>query len=101
PATTPTYTLSLHDALPISPHGDAAETAAVKAVFGEQARKLVFGSTKSMTGHLQGAAGALEAAVCALVVQRGTIPPTINQFTPDPDRKSTRLNSSHRTISYA
>jgi len=67
-----------------TPHGDAAETAAVKAVFGEQARKLVFGSTKSMTGHLLGAAGALEAAVCALVVQRGTIPPTINQFTPDP-----------------
>jgi 3-oxoacyl-[acyl-carrier-protein] synthase II len=67
-----------------TPHGDAAETAAVKAVFGEQARKLVFGSTKSMTGHLLGAAGALEAAVCALVVQGGTIPPTINQFTPDP-----------------
>ena len=67
-----------------TPHGDAAETAAVKAVFGEQARKLVFGSTKSMTGHLLGAAGALEAAVCALVVQRGIIPPTINQFTPDP-----------------
>jgi 3-oxoacyl-[acyl-carrier-protein] synthase II len=67
-----------------TPHGDAAETAAVKTVFGEQARKVVFGSTKSMTGHLLGAAGALEAAVCALVVQRGTIPPTINQFTPDP-----------------
>ena len=67
-----------------TPHGDAAETAAVKAVFGEQARRLVFGSTKSMTGHLLGAAGALEAVVCALVVQRGVIPPTINQFTPDP-----------------
>jgi len=67
-----------------TPHGDAAETAAVKSVFGGQARKLVFGSTKSMTGHLLGAAGALEAAVCALVVQTGIIPPTINQFTPDP-----------------
>src|SRR5437763_14181936 len=67
-----------------TPHGDAAETAAVKTVFGEQARKAVFGSTKSMTGHLLGAAGALEAAVCALVVQRGTIPPTINQPAPDP-----------------
>ncbi len=67
-----------------TPHGDAAETAAVKAVFGDQARRLVFGSTKSMTGHLLGAAGALEAAVCALVVQRGIIPPTINQFNPDP-----------------
>src|SRR5438128_905042 len=67
-----------------TPHGDAAETAAVKAVFGAQARKLVFGSTKSMTGHLLGAAGAFEAALCALVVQSGVIPPTINQFTPDP-----------------
>jgi 3-oxoacyl-[acyl-carrier-protein] synthase II len=67
-----------------TPAGDAAETAAVKAVFGPHARRLVFGSTKSMTGHLLGAAGALEAAVCALVVQRGIIPPTINQFTPDP-----------------
>src|SRR5216117_777814 len=67
-----------------TPFGDAAETAAVKGVFGPHARRLVFGSTKSMTGHLLGAAGALEAAVCALVVQTGLIPPTINQFTPDP-----------------
>src|SRR3989440_5774354 len=67
-----------------TPHGDAAETAAVKAVFGDRARKLVFGSTKSMTGHLLGAAGAFEAGVCALVVQTGVIPPTINQFTRDP-----------------
>jgi 3-oxoacyl-[acyl-carrier-protein] synthase II len=67
-----------------TPHGDAAETAAVKAVFGSQAKKLVFGSTKSMTGHLLGAAGALEFAVCTMVVHEGVIPPTINQFTPDP-----------------
>lgn len=67
-----------------TPYGDAAETAAVKAVFGDQARKLVFGSTKSMTGHLLGAAGALEFAICTLAVQHGKIPPTINQFTPDP-----------------
>jgi 3-oxoacyl-[acyl-carrier-protein] synthase II len=67
-----------------TPHGDAAETAAVKAVFGERARTLVFGSTKSMTGHLLGAAGAFETAVCALTIQSGTIPPTINQFTADP-----------------
>ena len=67
-----------------TPHGDAAETAAVKAVFGEQARRLVFGSTKSMTGHLLGAAGALEFAACALAIKHGVIPPTINQFTPDP-----------------
>ena len=65
--------------------GDIAETQAVKAVFGDQARKLVFGSTKSMTGHLLGAAGAFECAVAAMVVQCGIIPPTINQETPDPD----------------
>ena len=67
-----------------TPHGDAAETAAVKAVFGDHARKLIFGSTKSMTGHLLGAAGALEFAICALALQRGEVPPTINQFTADP-----------------
>jgi 3-oxoacyl-[acyl-carrier-protein] synthase II len=65
--------------------GDVAETEAVKAVFGEHAHRLVFGSTKSMTGHLLGGAGALEFAVCLLVVRCGVIPPTINQFTPDPE----------------
>ena len=64
--------------------GDVAETEAVKAVFGDQARKLVFGSTKSMTGHLLGGAGALEFGVSLLVATCGVIPPTINQFTPDP-----------------
>ena len=67
-----------------TPHGDAAETAAVKAVFGAQAKRLVFGSTKSMTGHLLGAAGAFEFAVCTLALQHGVIPPTINQFHVDP-----------------
>lgn len=65
--------------------GDIAETEAVKAVFGDHARKLVFGSTKSMTGHLLGAAGGLEFAVSLLVATRGRIPPTINQEVPDPD----------------
>ena len=64
--------------------GDIAETEAVKAVFGELARTLVFGSTKSMTGHLLGAAGALEFAVALLSATCGAIPPTINQFNPDP-----------------
>jgi 3-oxoacyl-[acyl-carrier-protein] synthase II len=64
--------------------GDIAETEAVKAVFGDQARKLVFGSTKSMTGHLLGGAGALEFAVALLAASCGVVPPTINQFTPDP-----------------
>ncbi|HEY7479456.1 MAG TPA: beta-ketoacyl-ACP synthase II [Gemmatimonadales bacterium] len=64
--------------------GDVAETEAVKAVFGDHARKLVFGSTKSMTGHLLGAAGALEFGVSLLAATCGVIPPTINQFNPDP-----------------
>jgi 3-oxoacyl-[acyl-carrier-protein] synthase II len=68
-----------------TPLGDIAETQAVKAVFGEQARKLVFGSTKSMTGHLLGGAGALEFTVSLLAIRCGIIPPTINQFTPDPE----------------
>ena len=68
-----------------TPQGDIAETEAVKAVFGDQARKLVFGSTKSMTGHMLGAAGALEFVVSLLVATCGVIPPTINQFTPDPE----------------
>src|SRR3989449_165796 len=67
-----------------TPHGDAAETNAVKAVFGPQARKLIFGSTKSMTGHLLGAAGAFEFAICALALRHRVIPPTINQVNPDP-----------------
>jgi 3-oxoacyl-[acyl-carrier-protein] synthase II len=65
--------------------GDVAETEAVKAVFGDQAKKLVFGSTKSMTGHLLGAAGALEFGVSLLVTTCGVIPPTINQFNRDPE----------------
>ena len=65
--------------------GDIAETTAVKAVFGEQARKLIFASTKSMTGHLLGGAGALEFVVSLLVVTTGKVPPTINQVSPDPD----------------
>ena len=65
--------------------GDIAETAAVKAVFGPQARKLIFASTKSMTGHLLGAAGGLEFAIGLLVARTGRVPPTINQTTPDPE----------------
>jgi 3-oxoacyl-[acyl-carrier-protein] synthase II len=86
-----------------TPYGDAAETAAVKSVFGDQARRLIFGSTKSMTGHLLGAAGALEAAFCALVVQQGVVPPTINQFTPDPacDLDSAANRSVKRPVSVA
>ena len=64
---------------------DAMETKAFKEVFGEQARQISISSTKSMTGHLLGATGALEAAVCALAIQDGFVPPTINYEVPDPE----------------
>ncbi len=64
---------------------DKYETQALKTVFGEHARKLAISSTKSMTGHLLGAAGGIEGAFTALVLQRGVIPPTINYDNPDPD----------------
>jgi len=63
---------------------DREETAAIKQVFGEHAYKMLVSSTKSMTGHLLGAAGALEAIVCLLAIRDGCIPPTINYATPDP-----------------
>lgn len=68
-----------------TPANDATETAAIKAVFGDHARELVVGSTKSMTGHTLGASGAIEAGIAALVCARGAIPPTINYRTPDPE----------------
>ena len=64
---------------------DREETAAIKAVFGAHAKRLLVSSTKSMTGHLLGAAGALEAIACLLALRDGIIPPTINYVTPDPD----------------
>jgi 3-oxoacyl-[acyl-carrier-protein] synthase II len=67
-----------------TPPGDIAETVAVKELFGEHASKLVMNSTKSMTGHLLGAAGGLEFTICLLVMENGIIPPTINRDTPDP-----------------
>lgn len=63
---------------------DKSETAAIKKVFGEHAYRLAVSSTKSMTGHLLGAAGALEALFCVKTLQEGIIPPTINYETPDP-----------------
>jgi 3-oxoacyl-[acyl-carrier-protein] synthase II len=64
---------------------DKFETLAIKQVFGEAAKKVAISSTKSMTGHLLGAAGALELAVCALAIGDGVIPPTINLENPDPE----------------
>jgi 3-oxoacyl-[acyl-carrier-protein] synthase II len=68
-----------------TPVGDKTETIAIKRLFGEQAYKVAISSTKSMTGHLLGAAGGLESAIAAMVVQTGIIPPTINYETPDPE----------------
>jgi len=68
-----------------TPPNDRIETMAIKRLFGDHARKLAISSTKSMIGHLLGAAGAVEAGITSLVVQRGIVPPTINYQTPDPD----------------
>jgi 3-oxoacyl-[acyl-carrier-protein] synthase II len=68
-----------------TPLNDRGEVMAVKHVFGEHARKLRMGSTKSMTGHLLGAAGGLETVISVLAIQHGQIPPTINLDHPDPD----------------
>ena len=75
-----------------TPANDLNETLAVKAVFGEHAYKLVMGSTKSMTGHLLGAAGGIEAVISTMVCREGRIPPTINFSTPDP---ACDLNYAH------
>lgn len=68
-----------------TPLNDKSETAAIKTVFGEQAYKVPVSSTKSMTGHLLGASGALEAIICTRVFQENILPATINYETPDPD----------------
>ncbi len=68
-----------------TPFNDKNETAAIKTLFGEHANKLIVSSTKSMTGHLLGAAGAIEATATAMAIKNQMCPPTINQFTQDPD----------------
>jgi 3-oxoacyl-[acyl-carrier-protein] synthase II len=69
-----------------TPLNDAAETAAIKAALGEDlAKRVPVSSTKSMTGHLLGAAGAVEAAATALAISEGVLPPTIHYRTPDPN----------------
>jgi len=68
-----------------TPQGDAAETKAIKDVFGEHAYELAISSTKSVLGHLFGAAGAVEAMMCVLALHEGVLPPTINYRNPDPE----------------
>lgn len=68
-----------------TPAGDLNETLAIKAVFGEHARSLAVSSTKSMTGHLLGAAGGIESVISVLTIAHGIVPPTINYDTPDPE----------------
>jgi 3-oxoacyl-[acyl-carrier-protein] synthase II len=83
--------LKAHDIDYINAHGtstplnDSIETAAIKKVFGEHSKKLSISSSKSMTGHLLGAAGGVEAIASIMALQSGIIPPTINYETPDPD----------------
>lgn len=82
---------------------DKAETAAIKAVFKDHAKKVAISSTKSMTGHLLGAAGAIELVASALTVQKDMIPPTINYENPDPvcDLNYTPNKAVARTVNYA
>lgn len=68
-----------------TPYNDKFETAAIKTVFKDHAYKLAVSSTKSMTGHLLGAAGGIEAIACVMAIKEGIIPPTINYETPDPE----------------
>ncbi|HLH75715.1 MAG TPA: beta-ketoacyl-ACP synthase II [Candidatus Binataceae bacterium] len=68
-----------------TPQGDLAETQAIKQIFGEHAAQIAVSSTKSMTGHLLGAAGAVESVYTVLAISRGMLPPTINQEYPDPE----------------
>jgi len=88
-----------------TPLGDIAETKAIKALFGDHAYNLNISSTKSMTGHLLGAAGVIESIACIMAVKDDVIPPTINHFTDDPNIDN-KLNltfnkAQKRTVNYA
>ena len=87
-----------------TPLGDIAETTAIKKIFGEHAYKLNISSTKSMTGHLLGGAGAIEGIASVLAIRDQYVPPTINHFTDDPEIDS-KLNltfnkAQHRELNF-
>jgi 3-oxoacyl-[acyl-carrier-protein] synthase II len=82
-----------------TPLGDISESKAIQRVFGDHAYNLNISSTKSMTGHLLGAAGAIEALACVMAISEGIIPPTINHFTDDPEIDS-RLNLTFNTAQH-
>lgn len=88
-----------------TPLGDIAETKAIKSLFGEHAYNLNISATKSMTGHLLGAAGVIESIACIMAVKENTIPPTINHKTNDPeidDKLNLTFNrAERRTVNYA
>jgi 3-oxoacyl-[acyl-carrier-protein] synthase II len=86
-----------------TPLGDAAETQAIKRVFGEQAKKLSISSTKSQLGHTLGASGGIELVVTVRAIAQGVIPPTINLTNPDPacDLDYTPNTARERRFAYA
>jgi len=86
-----------------TPFNDLNETLAIKSVFGSHASKLMVSSTKSMTGHLLGAAGGIETAICCMAMDKGAVPPTINYETPDPECDLDYVPNTARnaTIEYA
>jgi 3-oxoacyl-[acyl-carrier-protein] synthase II len=78
--------------------GDRIETIAIKEVFGDHARRLMVSSTKSMTGHLLGAAGGLEFAISVLAIRDGCVPPTVNLEAPDPENDLDYVPNTAREV---